>query len=97
MSRWIMWDRREKHDVKYHKKIKEEYGYDPLLEIYPYPKFIWLKCFLGGIHHCVTVVDKWIFDSNFPFELPLAEGKFEYCCLNDNKTRLINGYKVVLK
>ena len=44
-----------------YKLFKEEYGYYPLLDISPFPTSIQLKYFLGGIHHCVTVVGKWIF------------------------------------
>ena len=53
--------------------FKEEYGYYTLLGIYPYPAVIQLKEFLRGIHHCVTVVGRWIFDSNFPFVLPITQ------------------------
>ena len=45
---------------KPYKVLKEEDGYYPLLEIYQYPTFIQLKDYLYGIHHCVTVVGKWI-------------------------------------
>ena len=38
--------------------LKEEYGYDPLLEIYTYPTLIQLKYFPCIIHHCVTVFGK---------------------------------------
>ena len=35
-----------------------------------FPTLIKLKGLLGGIHHCITVVCKRIFDGNFPFALP---------------------------
>ena len=59
------------------KVLKEEYGYDPLLDIYPYPAFIQSKYYLYGINHSVTVVGKWIFDGNFPFALPLTKYDLE--------------------
>ena len=63
--------------------MKEEDGYDPLIDISPYPTLIQL-IFLGGIHHCVTVVGEWIFESNFPFALPLTKYSLDYFCVNDN-------------
>ena len=80
-----------------YKLSKEEYGYDPLLYIPPYPTCIQFKHFLDGIHHCVTVLGKWIFDGNFPFELHLTQENFKYCCINDNETKGRNRYKWVLK
>ena len=68
-----------------------------MLEISPYPTLIQLKDYLDGIHHCVTVVGKWIFDSNFPFALPPTKANVDYCFINDNETKGMNGYKVVLK
>ena len=53
-----------------------------MLEISPYPTFILLKYFPEGIHHCVIVVGKWIFDSDFPFGLPLTKDNLEYCFIN---------------
>ena len=56
-----------------YKLLKEEDGHDQLIEMSPYPTFIQLKYFLGGIHHCVTVVGECIFYSNFPFAIPLTK------------------------
>ena len=50
-----------------------------MIEISPYPILIWLKYFIGGIHHCVKVVGKWIFVSNYTFALPLTKDNLEYC------------------
>ena len=77
--------------------FKEEYKYDPLLEISPFLTLIQLKYSIGWIHHCVKVVYKWIFDGNFPFEIHLTQYYLDYCCLNYNKTKLNNGYKVLPK
>ena len=55
------------------KVLKEEYVCDQLLGISPYPALTQLKYFLGRIYHCVTVVGKWVFDSSFPFILPLSQ------------------------
>ena len=52
---------------------------------------------LGGVHHCVTVVGKCIFDSNFTFALLITKDSFYYCCTNDNVEKVINGYKRILK
>ena len=52
-----------------YKLFKEQDGHDPLFGISPFPTLNQLKDFLGGIQHCVTVVGKLIFDSNFPFAL----------------------------
>ena len=77
--------------------MKEEYGYNPFIYISTHPTLIKLKYLLGGIHHCVTVVGKWILDSNFSFELPLTKENLDYFCINDNEKKGINGYKVLLK
>ena len=67
-----------------YKVLKEEYGYDTLLDISPYPTMILLKEFLGGIHHFFSVVVKWIFDSKFSLVLLLTQENLDYCCMNDN-------------
>ena len=67
--------------------FKEQYGYDSLLDISQFPTFIHLKEFIGGIRHCVTVVGKCIFDSYFPFELPLTQEDLKYCCINDTEAK----------
>ena len=41
--------------------------------------------FFGGIQHCVTVVGKRIFDSNFIFEIPLTCDDLDYCWTNDKE------------
>ena len=38
--------------------LKEDNGYTTLIVISPYPIFIQLKDYLGGIRHCVAVVGK---------------------------------------
>ena len=55
-----------------YKLFKEQDGYDPLLDISTFSTLIQLKEFIDGVQHCVTVVGKWIFDSTFPFVLPLT-------------------------
>ena len=67
--------------------LKYEDGCDPLLDISSYTRLIQLKDYLGGIHHCATVVVKWVFDSNFPFALPLTKDNFDYRCNNDNEKK----------
>ena len=80
-----------------YKVPKEECGRDPLLVVSPYPTLIHLKYYLGGIHHCVSVIGKWIFDSNLPFALTPTKENFDYCFINDNKIKSMNVYKGVLK
>ena len=57
--------------------MKEEYGYYTVIEISPYPTLIRLKYYLDGIQHCVTVVGKRIFYSNFTFALSLTKVDLE--------------------
>ena len=45
------------------------------------------KYSIDGIHHCITVFGKWIFDGNFPFALPLTKDNSDYCCINDNEKK----------
>ena len=80
-----------------YKVFKEEYGYDPLLEIFPLPVLIQLLYFLGGVHHCVTLIVKRVHDRNFPFALPLNSDKMKYYFINDNETKVMNGYQEVFK
>ena len=40
--------------------LKEEDGYDPLIDIFPYLALIQVKYFPSGILHCVKVAGKWI-------------------------------------
>ena len=68
-----------------YKILKEKYGYDHWLDIYPYLTLIQLKYYIDGIHDCVTVIDKWFFDSNLIFSLPLTTTMLYYFCINDNK------------
>ena len=68
-----------------------------LLEISPYPTLIQSKYYLDGIHYCVTVFGKWIFDSTFSFAPSLTKDDFDYCCINDNETKGMSGHKGVLK
>ena len=77
--------------------MNKEDGYHVFIEVSPYPTLIQLKHSLRGIHHCVTVVGEWIFDSHFPFALPLTTDNLNYCCINYNETKGMNRYKVVLK
>ena len=68
-----------------------------MIYISPYQKLIQLKDYLDGIHQYVTVVGKWIFDSNFTFVIPLTKECLNYCCVHNNKTKSMSGYKEVLK
>ena len=72
-----------------YKVSKEEYGYDILLGICPYKTLIQLKYFLVGIHNCVSVVGKWILDSNFTSSLPFAKDHLDYCLIMITKQNKI--------
>ena len=74
----------------------EQYVYDELLEIFPFPKIIQLTYFVGGIQHCVTFVGDCIFDSHVSSTLPLTCGNLEYCFTNNDETKVMNGYKEFL-
>ena len=58
-----------------------------LIGIYTYPTLIESNDYLGGIHHCITVVGKWIFCSNFPFALSLTKENLGYYCINNGKKK----------
>ena len=58
--------------------FKELYGYYTLIDIYTYPTLIQLDDYIDGVHHCIKVVGKWIFDSNFPFAPSLTKDNLDY-------------------
>ena len=37
----------------------------------------------GKEEHCVTIYDKWVFDSNFDFALPLTKEALDLCCSSE--------------
>ena len=39
--------------------------------------------------HCITVSDKWIFDSNLEFVLPLTSAWLNYICSGNNTGEII--------
>ena len=49
--------------------------------------------FIGSIQNFDTVVIKWIFDRNIMFVVPLTHDDMDYSCTNDDKTKVMNGYK----
>ena len=50
---------KKKPQWNFSKKVfNEKDGYDPFIDISTFPTVIKLEYFLGGIHHCVTVVGK---------------------------------------
>ena len=68
-----------------YKIFKEQDGYDPLLDISTFSTLIQLKEFIDGVQHCVTVVGKWIFDSNSTLSLPITTDNGYHCCINYNE------------
>ena len=65
--------------------FKGKYEYDPLIYISPFTTLTQIKYFLGGIQHCVTVVRRCVFESNFPFALTITRDNLDYCFNNDNE------------
>ena len=41
-----------------YKVFNEKYGYDTLIEIFPFPTLLQLTKFIAGIKNCVTVICK---------------------------------------
>ena len=74
---------------------RDEYG--PFFEIYPFPTLIQLAECFGGIQHCITVIGKCIFENNIMFALPLTHDYLEYLYNDENETKGMNGYKLLLK
>ena len=79
------------------KVLQEQDEYNPMIYISPYPISFLLKDSLGRIQHCVTFIGTWFFESNFPFALLLTQSDLDYDFINDNVTKGMNGYKLVLK
>ena len=50
-----------------YKLFKEQDGYYPFIDTYPFTTLINLKEFPCGIQHCVTVVGKWVLTEIFHF------------------------------
>ena len=55
-----------------YKLLQEKDGYVTLIKKCPFQTLIQLNQFLDGIQHYVTVVGKWVFDSNVVFEITLT-------------------------
>ena len=70
-----------------YKVSKEEGGYDPLLDIYPFKTVVKFPKFIGGIQNCVTVFGKCIFGRNITLVLPLTNDNIDYCCTNYDGTK----------
>ena len=68
-----------------------------MLYISPFPTLIQLIDFIGDIQYCVTVVKNLVLDRNIMFALPLTYDYLGKCFTNDDKTKVINGYKGSLK
>ena len=62
-----------------------------------FPTLFNLTYFLGGIQHCVSVVGKFILNSNILFLIPVTHDNMDYFYTNDDETKVINCYKSVLK
>ena len=90
-------DNRKQQCKLTYKISKQTSGCDLLLDTYKFTTLIELTESIGGIHYCVTVVGKWIFYRNITFYLPLTHDYLDYCCTNDEESKGMNGYKVLLK
>jgi hypothetical protein len=59
--------------------------FNVLTDISEYPTVLNLESTDGNMEHAVTVVGKFIFDSNCMRALPLTMESLHYCCSTDNK------------
>ncbi len=59
---------------------KEQPSYNIFTNISPYPTVCNLLDESLGTGHCVTVCNKWIFDSNFEQALPLTQNSLNFIC-----------------
>lgn len=68
-----------------------------LTDISDYPTTVSLQAVDGGTQHAVTVVGKFIFDSNCERALPLTEESLNHCCSTDTTKgaymRVYRGYR----
>ena len=78
------------------KKINPK-TYNILHDIDIYPTVMCLQAIDGGTQHAVTVVGKFVFDSNCSRAMPLTEETLDYCCSTDEKEskflRVFHGYR----
>jgi hypothetical protein len=50
----------------------------------------------GMEDHCITVYDRWIFDSNFSQALSLTKNSLDLCCSSDDVSSTYTGYTEVV-
>jgi hypothetical protein len=79
---------REKKEKRINYSVEEwkEYmTFDIFLNVSPYPTVCAIiDSASQGIGHCITVCDKWIFDSNFEWAFPLTQECLNYICKSED-------------
>ena len=55
-------------------------NFDILSDWSPHPTVCKLKDSQGGVSHCITVWNSWIFDSNYQQALPICKEALDWCC-----------------
>ena len=63
-------------------------------DFYNGARIVQLEDILGNQSHCITIVGRWIFDSNFERALPLCIESFHMCCTDPEDN---TGHKVWFK
>ena len=63
----------------------ESKPFDIFKDISTWPTVCLLLDSAGRAEHCVTVCNKWIFDSNFDYAFPLSEQCLHYICGGDDE------------
>jgi len=63
---------------------KESMTFDIFQNVSPYPTVCAIIDSSQGIGHCITVCDKWIFDSNFEWAFPLTQECLNYICKSED-------------
>jgi hypothetical protein len=68
-----------------HRK-KQVNHFNILEDVSVYPTVAQLQALDGGCQHAVTIVGRFVFDSNCPRALPLSVETLNYCCSSDDRT-----------
>ena len=63
--------------------------YDILQNHSNYPNVCLLLDMAHRTDHCITVCDKWIFDYNLEFALPLTKASLNYICSGNDTDEII--------
>jgi hypothetical protein len=78
---------REKNEMRLNYKVEEWKNgmeFDIFRNVSQYPTVCALIDSSHGTGHCITVCNKWIFDSNFEWAFPLTQECLNYICKSDD-------------